>query len=72
MRCRSCGAEIFFIEYKGKSMPVNVAPRKVFVNLNKDKHSPCWVFESGHESHFATCPHAKAWRKNERSSNDKR
>ncbi len=75
-KCKSCGAEIFFIEYKGKSHPINAKPRKVFIPEDAFSNSLFYwkpTAESdtiywreiinGYESHFSTCPQAKDWRK---------
>lgn len=47
-RCRSCGAVVLWVETQGgKRMPVDYPP---------DESSLV-------ESHFATCPQAKEWRR---------
>jgi len=61
--CKSCGAEIIFINYKDKFHPVNAKPRKIFFNLNKGWEAACWVFDEGYESHYSSCPDADRWRK---------
>lgn len=76
--CRSCGAEIKWIEMKsGRKMPVNVAKRFI----KKDGGNETLVTESGelikgtfasleegangegYISHFATCPKAGSYRR---------
>lgn len=72
-KCKGCGAEIIFIDYKNKKHPVNATPRKVFVKLNTEYDSNFpdgkfdfgYVLTEGFESHFATCPKAKDFRKKE-------
>jgi hypothetical protein len=60
VRCRSCNAEIFFIELEnGKKHPVNAKPKKVFISME----GIGWGLETGYESHFSTCPQADSWRR---------
>jgi len=52
--CRSCGAEILWIETSnGKRCPVDASPKNVYVVTQKG-----WRLLKGFESHFATCPQA--------------
>lgn len=67
--CTACGEQIFFIKTKkGKSMPVNAEI------VTSDGNKLLWVDEAtgfkkleagrkGYESHFATCPDAKRFRR---------
>lgn len=64
-KCKSCGADIFWIKYQGKQHPTNAKPKKVFIVENVDGKTK-WTFRGGYESHFATCPQAKDWRKDEK------
>jgi len=67
-KCRSCGADIFFVTMEsGRSMPLDAEPcddGNVIVDNSGRGH----VMDGGHwtprfKSHFATCPEAKRWRK---------
>ena len=59
--CKSCDAEIIWAKTtNGKAMPLNVKKTRVLV-LNASGNIDFSQF--GHESHFATCPNADAWRK---------
>lgn len=59
--CRSCGAEILWIETpKGKATPVDAAHKMVWC---LDAETETWMLKRGHESHFATCPNAAEHRK---------
>ena len=63
--CRSCLAEIRWTHTKsGAKMPVDAA------TIGPEE----FVFDpaKGHQSHFATCPHASDWRKKKaRDAGDK-
>ena len=56
-RCRSCGAEIFWIKntQTGKLIPCDPRVRTVITETGN-----CI---KGRETHFATCPQAEEWRK---------
>ena len=60
--CKGCGAEIYWIETMlGKKMPVDtpeltIMARDMLVSDN-------FRLVKGYESHFATCPKAKMFRK---------
>jgi len=58
-KCRSCNADIFWIEYKGKKHPVNA---KAILGFIKIHITGKWVMEKSWISHFATCPDAQKWR----------
>jgi len=77
-RCRSCGANIIWIQMKsGKKMPVDAAIRAYKKNpqgkenivtelgevVRADIVSTSEAEGVGYISHFATCPYAKARRK---------
>jgi hypothetical protein len=54
-QCRSCKAQIVWLPTKaGKNIPVNLTN----YSPEDKEFKPNW-----HVAHFATCPHAKAWRK---------
>jgi len=59
-KCRSCGADIFWIEYKGKKHPVDAVSMQGF---REDPVTKEWELERTFKTHFATCPDAKKWRK---------
>jgi len=59
--CKSCDAVILWAKtIAGKSMPLNAKKTRVLV-LNPSGNIDRSYF--GHESHFATCTNADAWRK---------
>jgi hypothetical protein len=77
MRCRSCNQEIRWAQTtKGKAIPLDVEPREDGnLVLERDAEgndiargfSP--LIHTGkprYVSHFATCPQANAWRKEQR------
>lgn len=67
VRCRTCSADIFFIKLEnGKNHPVNAKPKKVFIYLE----GAGWDLETGHESHFSSCPQANTWRNKNRERNE--
>lgn len=53
-KCRSCGAPIIWLKLNGRPHPCETK-QLVIVTDRGD-------LARGHESHFATCPHAKDWR----------
>lgn len=56
--CRSCGAQIRFIQTaNGKNHPINAAVQSFWVETDGE-----WSIVKGHTSHFATCPNASAHR----------
>jgi hypothetical protein len=61
-KCKSCGAEIRFLETKtGSLMPVDVPPARVLVE--REGNGQTWYgLVDGYTSHFATCPNAAAHR----------
>lgn len=64
-KCRSCGADIFFIRTpNGRQTPVNaqLVEGDVVWIQQEDK---TWKLDKGlgYVSHFATCPHAQKHRK---------
>ena len=60
--CKSCGARIRWIQYRGKGHPVNEKPKKLFYNFPVEPGNE-WHLADCYESHFATCPDAEDWRK---------
>jgi len=57
-KCRSCGAEINWCEMaSGKQMPLN-AKEMLMIQVNDGIGEVIPVYMP----HFATCPHAKAWK----------
>jgi hypothetical protein len=62
VKCKSCGADIFWIKYKEKNHPLNAKPKKVFV-ASEFPDGTVWSFRSGYESHYSSCPQASSWRK---------
>lgn len=60
-KCKSCGAEIHFLETKtGSLMPVDAKPARVLV----EQQGETWYgVEDGYTSHFATCPNAAKHRR---------
>lgn len=62
--CKGCGAEIKWVRMRsGKKMPIDLPGLKVVV-LDGDKHEA--EVRTGYTSHFATCPHAKLFRKEDK------
>ena len=63
--CRSCGAEIFWVEMvdTGKRMPIDSHPIERRVVLSQDGKRG--AVRSVGVSHFETCPHAGQHRKRE-------
>ena len=57
-QCKSCGADIEWIEYAGKRHPLDVRKRQGFYKL-----VDTWTLGTFRESHFATCPDADKHRK---------
>ena len=56
-KCRSCGAEVIWTTTtSGKVIPLDPKTYTVV--------TPVGTTVTGRQSHFATCPHAKQWRKN--------
>ena len=59
-KCRSCNADIFWIELNDKPHPIDIKPEKriVFIpeRLNFGEIKDTYI------SHFATCPQADKWR----------
>ena len=58
-QCKSCGAEIIWIEFNGKPHPLDSNSRFGFY---KDIVGN-WQSQRINESHFATCPNADQHRK---------
>ena len=70
VKCRTCGAEIFFIRYKDKFHPVNLKPKKLFVLTKKYydlMEAGFWKVTECYESHFSSCPDAEHWRKKKKT-----
>ena len=71
-KCSACNAEILFLQtVNGRMVPVNLPPKKMFVELI----GPCGSFEGYdvedcYESHFATCPEAARFRKAKHASQE--
>lgn len=75
-RCRSCGAEIEWVQVGAKRMPLDVDPDPENGNIVVWKRDQVTVFPSNVDaraaasstvanlriSHFATCPQAGQWR----------
>lgn len=61
-RCRTCGAEILWVEMldTGKKMPVDL-PLQTVVVVNSDKTQG--AVRQAASSHFATCPQASEHRR---------
>ncbi len=53
-KCRSCGADIYWLRTSGKPACVNAATVK--------PRSDEWYEPPRHVSHWATCPAAKRWK----------
>jgi hypothetical protein len=78
--CKGCHAEMKWIEYKGKKIPVDAKPRKVYVFINGaindgegikgedgKMRKGTWSLVDGYESHHATCPEAERFRKSKKA-----
>ena len=70
LRCRSCGADIYWIETAaGKKHPINAKPKKMWVqqlsvgSLGQTHKIGIWKMEDAYESHFGTCPQSASWKK---------
>jgi hypothetical protein len=63
--CKSCGAEVVWITMKGSGRPnpLNPVPQRRIVIESRGDEDPVGVVVATYESHFATCPQAKQWRK---------
>lgn len=69
LKCRSCGADIYWIETQaGKKHPIDAKPKKVWVNKiivgaegQEHKDTEKWMLVDGYASHFGTCPQSKPW-----------
>jgi hypothetical protein len=55
--CRSCNKPIYWVRNSGSSMPLEVLPAE------DDHQLPTATKDGRGTSHFATCPHADAWRR---------
>lgn len=65
-KCRTCGAEIYFVPMKesAKLIPVNREPvRMIRVTYTGYPQREEGQMVSVYQSHFATCPQAKDWGK---------
>lgn len=79
MKCKSCGATIIWVQTEsGKGMPCDAKP----IPYREDPAGSLTLITSegkvvkakpdatsdtfGYVSHFATCPHADAWRKKDK------
>jgi len=60
--CKACGAKIFFIRGKNRSVPLDAKPKKVYVKLQDKNGFEHWYLKEGFESHFANCPNAEDFR----------
>ena len=60
-QCKSCGADFLWATSRssGKAMPLDLASKEMRVVIIKGKG----VVMETYVSHFATCPHAKGWKK---------
>ena len=65
--CSACGAEMFFATTpQGKKIPLNKISKKGIVLLevgDPNERRKVAVVADVYESHFATCPNAKDFRK---------
>jgi hypothetical protein len=66
-KCRGCGAEIIWAttELSGKAVPLDVMVEKRFLILHYDADKPCVRLHDTYMPHFATCPKASEFRKNQ-------
>ena len=63
-KCKSCQANIIWITFQGKSIPLDAAPVTGFVRVDDDGGvGHTWVNSVLHINHFATCPDADEHRK---------
>ena len=63
-KCKGCGAEIKWVRMvSGKRMPVDLPGLKV---VTRDGYTDEYEVRTGYTSHFATCPHATLFRKEEK------
>lgn len=64
VRCRECGAEIFFgVTHQGKRTPIDAKPTTGFVIVDDEPDSPPVVSGKVYVSHFATCTNPERFRK---------
>jgi hypothetical protein len=77
--CRSCGASVVWVvTADAKRMPVDASPSpagNVHLDVSDPRMTRAVVYTGGvldaarsageplHTSHFATCPHARSWRR---------
>jgi len=61
--CKSCGAEIMWIEVEGKNHPVNAKPVMGFRREVDEFDNEEFIMTKVRESHFATCPYADRHRR---------
>ena len=62
--CKSCGAEIQWVEMdSGKKMPLDVKKKTLVYERHINIQDISWITITGFESHFATCPNANTHRK---------
>ena len=59
--CRSCNAEIYWIDLKGKAHPIDIKPASRIL-LREDRLDTGEIKDT-YVSHFSTCPQADKWRK---------
>lgn len=63
VKCESCGADIIWVKtINDKAIPLN-PEMKTILTLAPGSIHPKYQVVRGRESHFATCPDAKKWRK---------
>lgn len=65
-QCRSCKADIYFIEMEsGRLMPVDQQPVRVVIMIDEEplKIKQVGKVVSAYRSHFETCPQRDDWRK---------
>ena len=61
-KCKGCGAEIIWTKTaNGKVTPIDAKKKKFYINLSTNKFSTQAL--EGHESHWATCPMAKDFKR---------
>lgn len=71
-RCKSCNAEVFWVETEsGKRMPCNAKPKRKDLVLCKRQGKTIAKMADVYESHFATCPNAKQRRRRRSSREEK-
>lgn len=57
--CKSCGAQIRFVEMPtGAKMPIEISPKNIVAKTGGQ-----WRVITGYDSHFANCPGADKHRK---------